>query len=343
MLRQLRDKVGRDYCGEIEIEIRDRRGNIVRVQQENLIKIFAKEILAHRVAASMKWDPIILNNDGSRGAWVQSGVDPMEDYSLKYMVFGASFDQNGQPLDVHDPRFYQQDPMTGQYRPITLSPGAQYGGGLINAIPINEQCGRPLKYIESFKFEPTYQPAGTPYLHDDVRGINNILVVETTLRVDEYNGLTNLPCEYFTLTEVALVGAKYVGRVTECNIDPHDVFIEGPYQATVKSGTNVVKLLNVEEMSTINTGDQIRIVGAGSSEQGQDQINPYYLVIDRSCLDGSELILDRVPKNRNNEAIFGNVLVYRDTFKIFAHRILQVPVKKSADFEIIVRWKIIFS
>ena len=92
-------------------------------------------------------------------------------------------------------------------------------------------------------------------------------------------------------------------------------------------------------------GDQIKIEGGDveNPTENLDQVSPYYLVTDKECTNGTELVLDRVPKNRYNENIAGDIVVYRDTFRIFAHRILHTPVKKSADFEIIVRWRIIFS
>lgn len=346
---EVRDRMPKNYHGEVEIEIRNRSGDTILTRSEpNIIKIYAKEVLAHRAPASMKWDHTILNDDGSHGAWIPSEVDPFEEFSLKYICFGASFDDRGYPLDVHDPRFYQQDPMTGLYRPINLTPGATYGGGLINPIPINEECARPLKRIEDFKFEPTYQPAGTPYLHDDVRAMNNILVTETTLRVDEYNGFSNLPGEYFTISEVALCGGKYVGGISDCNIDPHDIFIEGPYEAYAEGGTNVISLSEegTEDVyNLVDVGDMIKIAAPSEdpTEGPLDQMSPYYLITDKSCSDGSELILDRVPKTKDNANIAGDLWVYRDTFRVFAHRILNTPVKKSADFEIIVRWRIIFS
>ena len=44
--------------GEIEFIIKDRNGNILDVVKDrNIVKIFAKEILAHRVGYSKVWDP----------------------------------------------------------------------------------------------------------------------------------------------------------------------------------------------------------------------------------------------------------------------------------------------
>lgn len=346
----IKDKLPKNYHGEIEIEVRNACGDTVLTRKEpNIVKIYAKEILSNRAPASMQWDHTVANGDGTYGAWVPSGVDPFEEFSLKYICFGASYDDEGFPLDVHDPNFYQQDPLTGLYRPINLTPGATHGGGLIKPIPINEDCARPLKRVENFSFDPTYQPAGTPYLHDDVRAMRNILVAETTLRVDEYNGFNNLPSEYFTITEIALCGGKYVGSVPECNIDPHDIFIEGPYEAYADGGTNVVTLtgtFGTESISdVIGVGDIIKLAAPSEDPTGGplSQTSPYYLVTDKGGVGELELVLDRVPRTSDNESIAGDLWVYRDSFRIFSHRILNTPIKKSSDFEIIVRWSIIFS
>ena len=50
-----------------------------------------------------------------------------------------------------------------------------------------------------------------------------------------------------------------------------------------------------------------------------------------------------MPVDDNNTPITGVVGVYRDGFRIFSHRILKSPIKKSSDFEIVVRWRIILN
>ena len=174
----------RAYKGEIEFIFKDRQGRVIESRREhNIIKIFAKEILAHRLGYGKVWDPTA---GTGTGAWVTHSID-LEEYAPKYIVFGASYDNDGNPLDTADTRYYTADSVVGGYIPIMLGSGAEYDGGLINAIPIAEPS-RPLKRIERIYFEPSYQPAGTPLLQDDVRALNNIIVFETTLRKDEYNG-----------------------------------------------------------------------------------------------------------------------------------------------------------
>ena len=126
----------KEYKGEIEFIFKDRTGNVVHTHVEpNIVKIYAKEILAHRMGHSKVWDP---NANSGTGAWVASPIDPNEDLSVKYILFGASFDENGVPLDSDDSRFYTEDPITQTPVPLRLQPGADFDGGLINAIPIAE-------------------------------------------------------------------------------------------------------------------------------------------------------------------------------------------------------------
>ena len=73
-----------------------------------------------------------------------------------------------------------------------------------------------------------------------------------------------------------------------------------------------------------------------------NQLNPYYLVISKA-VGGRDITLDRVPVDVDNAPIAGDIGVLRDGFRIFSHRILKTPVKKSEDFEITVRWRIIMN
>jgi hypothetical protein len=334
------------YKGEIEFEIRDVTGRTIeRIREPNLVKIFAKEILAHRLPHSKVWDP---NANGGAGDWVTHNID-IEEFAAKYICFGASFDENGNPLDAADTRFYTEDSVIGGYIPISLGTGAEYDGGLINAVPIAEPT-RPLKRVERVYFEPSYQPAGTPLLQDDVRAINNVVVLETTLLKDEYNGLGITASDYFTLTEVALVGAVETGSVGACECDPRDIFLTGnsssdPFVATA-SGTATISLDSSEvDVDYIKEGDQIKVIEAGTTagdDEVLDQVTPYYLVVNKA-LGGRDITLDRTPVNSEGAAITGTIGVLRDGFRIFSHRILKTPVKKSADFEIVVRWRIIMN
>ena len=142
----INEKVAREYCGEIELEFRDpKTKEIIETRRENnIVKIFAKETMSHTITYDKVWDPL---GGTGEGAWVE--VDPQDDFKIKYMLLGASFDENGIPLDANDERYYQRDEVTGLYKPIQLLPGADYDGGLINAIPIDEQNNRPLKKIEN--------------------------------------------------------------------------------------------------------------------------------------------------------------------------------------------------
>jgi hypothetical protein len=323
--------------GEIEIIIKDRLGNVVqRITYPNIVKIFAKECLSHRLPFSKIWDP---EAGSGAGAWVVSDIDPQEDFAAKYILLGASFDANGVPLDAEDTRYYTLDPATNLYRPIRLEPGADYEGGLINAIPISEP-DRPLKRIESISFNPTYQPAGTPLLQADVRAINNILVVETTLKTTEYNGFGLSESDFFTITEVALAAGKTIDRVTDCDCDPKSLLLDGPY-ASELSGGDVVTLDSGSDIDVIRTGDQIKITGSGSDEE-LDQVNPFYLVLSKVA-GGRDMQLDRVPTDSNNNPLVGPANVWRDTLRIISHRILSAPVKKSSTYEITIRWLIIMN
>jgi hypothetical protein len=333
---QINEKFPREYFGEIEFEYRDAKtGEIIDVKREpNIVKIFAKEIMSHTVTHNKVWDP---DADAGVGAWVDG--ENFDDFSLKYILLGASFDENGVPLDVNDTRYYTQDEVTGLFQPVKLMPGAEYDGGLINAIPIDEVNNRPLKRIERVYFEPTYQPAGTPLLQSDVRAMNNILVVETVLRPDEYNGFGLVESDHFTITEVALSAGIELGSISDCDILPRDLFLDGPYAATATGG-DVVTLADPTAASNIAKGDQIKIEPAGTGE-GDEQISPYYLVLDKSEF-GSDLTLDRTPIE-NASAISGDVNVWKDTLRIFSHRVLSTPAKKSSSFEITIRWRIFFT
>lgn len=332
----LNEKVAREYFGEIEIEFIDPKTKrvIERRIENNIVKVFAKEIMGHTIIYDKIWDP--QGGTGS-GAWVDSY--PQEDFKVKYMLLGASFDENGVPLDANDERYYQRDETTGLYRPIQLLPGADYDGGLINPIPIDEANNRPLKRIENVYWRPTYQPAGTPLLQPDVRAMNNILVVETTLTEDEYNGFGLVESDHFTITEVALCAGIEIGVVAGCDVNPRDLFLEGPYEA-VASGGDVVTLSNPTDVNKLVMGDQIKLLpnGTGTSVE---QVSPYYLILNKQE-SGSDITLDRTPME-GTSAIAGDVNLYRDTLRIFSHRILSTPAKKSSSFEIKIRWSIYFT
>jgi hypothetical protein len=335
--------------GILELIIKDKNGQVInRIVEKNIIKIFSKEMLAHRLPSSEVWDPVASSGVGD---WVESGIDPDEEFSARYILLGASFDENGVPLDREDERFYQQDTVTGTFVPVSLGPGAEFDGGLINAIPLAEP-ERPLKRVENIDFEPTYQPSGTPFLEDDVRAMNSILVLESTIKSDEYNGFGLSDSDFFTITEVALAGGRKITTLGTCECDPKDLFLEGSSDGDAllasigSSGADVVSLDPSEsEVDLIKEGDQVKIVQAGSTASADeilDQVNPHYLVISKA-VGGRDIQLDRVPVDSNNNPITGDVGLFRNSLRIFSHRVLKAPVKKTSDFEILIRWRIIFN
>ena len=338
----LNETYGNIYAGKIEIIIKDIHGRVLEhICDHNIVKIGAKEILAHRLPYEKVWDP---NASSGAGAWVASGLNAA-DYAPKYILFGASFDPvTHAALDTMDPRYYMIDPVTGLTVPITLGVGAEYEGGLINAIPISEP-GRPLKRVEQIFYQPTYQPAGTPLMQNDVRAMNNIVVFETTLTKDEYNGFGMTDTDYFTITEVALAGGKELGVIGACECDPKSLFLQGRSDGTAitanASGTSAISIIDLDYVDVIGQGDQIKIVGVDDTANGDlPQINDHYLVISK--LAGS-IELDRAPVDSNGNVIIGLIGIFRDSLRLFSQRILKVPFKKSADFMIIVRWSIIMN
>ena len=343
------EKLPNGYArGEIEFIFRDKHHReISRHVEHNIVKIFAKEILAHQMPYSKIWDPEA--GTGS-GAWVDSEIDVLEEFAPKYILFGASFDENNIPLDVNDSRYYTQDSVTGLYVPNVLGVGAEYSGELINAIPFSEPA-RPIKRIENITFAATYQPSGTPLLQDDVRAMNNIVMLETTLRLDEYNGFGLTDSDFFTLTEVALAGGRVIDAGEACDLTPRECFLEGDEGVSIPAtanGTDVVTIdtdITGDLIDLIKEGDQVKIVpqeGTAAAEDSLDQISPFYLVVGKTA-GGHDIQLDRVPVDSSNNPISGEIGLFRDTLRIFSHRILSTPVKKSNNFEIVVRWKIIFS
>lgn len=335
----------RTYKGEVEFIIKDKHGRVIDTQrQHNIIKIFAKEILSHRLPYHKVWD---VNANGGAGAWVTHDID-IDEFAVKYIVFGASFGEDGYALGTADTRFYVQDSITGGHMPVTLGVGAEYDGGLINPIPLAEPT-RPLKRIERIYFESSYQPSGTPLLQNDIRAINNTVVFETTLLKEEYNGFGITAGDFFTITEVALVGAAEINSIGSCECSPRDVFLTGENGASLPasaSGTTTVSLdPSVTNLDLIKEGDQIKIVArdaTASDDEILNQLNPYYLVINK-VPGGHDIVVDRVPVDNDNSPLTGPIGVLRDGFRIFSHRVLKTPVKKSEDFEIVVRWRIILN
>jgi hypothetical protein len=338
---QIHDKVPtKDVAGFVHIIVRDAVTKEIVWQNidQNIIKIFAKESFSHSIVPANLWDPI-------GNTWVPNGLD-LELYRPRYIVFGAAFDDNLLPISGVDTRYYQPDSINGGFSPIQLTPGATNNGGLINAVPIASPT-HPLKRVERVYFEPSYQPAGTPLLYDDVRAINNVVVFQTTLQANEYNGLTTTSGDFLTLTEVALVAAPEQPLVGVCECDPQTIFLTGDsgglaFDSLAASGSTITLAPTVVNVNDIQEGDQVKIVAQGSTPDTTatlNQPNPYYLVVNKAT-GGHDITLDRTPVDVNNVPLTGNIGVLRDTFRMFSHRILSSPVKKSQDFEIDIRWLI---
>ena len=349
----LDEKLKGEMKGEIEIEVRDRNGRVThRHREPNLIKIFAKEMLSHRLPYSNVWDPT--GGSGS-GAWVPSGIDVDEEFAAKYILFGASYDlSSGAPLDNADPSYYTQDPVTGGMVPLPVNVGADNYGDLIKPVRISEP-DRPLKKIESISFEPSYQPADSPLLSEDVRAINNVLVLETTLRLSEYNGYGTTSSDYFTIAEVALAGGRPLDtNIGACDCEPQYLFLQGVDDhndqqiIATANGTSTVSIdptVAADDVNKIREGDQVFLVAREVGTETYDlmgQLNPYYLVVSKT-VGGRDVVLDRTPVDTGGTAITGPIGMYRSTLRIFSARILSVPFKKSSDFEIRCVWRISFA
>src|ERR1700677_1167512 len=100
-LRRTQKGLVKSYDGEVEIIFKDRNGRVLSSQREmNIIKLFGKEIFAHRLPYHKVWDP---NAGTGSGECVENNLD-LDEFAAKYIMFGASFDANGNPLDSTDTR-----------------------------------------------------------------------------------------------------------------------------------------------------------------------------------------------------------------------------------------------
>lgn len=332
------------YKGEIEIIIKNKNGDILEIiTQPNIVKIFAKECISHRIHHNKIWDP-------DSAAWISAG--DFDNFAVKYILLGASFDENGVPLNVDDTRFYTIDSTTQLATPVKLGPGASDSGDLINPIPIAEP-DRPLKKIESITYTSTYQPAGNPLLQDDVRAINNIVILQTTLKTDEYNGFGYTDSDLFTITEIGLAAGREINTVGDCECTPRKLFLEGNTTTglaltATANGTSTITLDSSEDdVDLIKEGDQILLTSSGASpiSEGTDdleQVSQFYLVVSK-LTGGRDIQLDRIPTDVNGDYITGEIGVFKDTLRIFSHRVLNAPIRKTSDVEITIKWKIIFN
>lgn len=344
--------------GELEFIIKDRHGKVIDSWvEQNLVKIFAKEILSYRASPAEIWDP---SASSGEGAWVDSGIDPLAEFIPRYILLGGAFDDDGTPLGKTDDRYYIDDPSTGERVARVPNVGADNQGGLINGIPISEPT-RPLKRLENAFFEPTYQPTDSPLISSDVRAIGNILVVETTLKKEEYNqlGASNT----IDITEVALAAAPQVDALGACECLPRHLFLEGvggsndtqlPATADGTSSITLKDSVASEDVDRIGEGDQLFVVapvntggtGSGGSEAATeeygslDQPNQFYLVTAKT---NRSITLDRTIVDSDGNAIIGDIGVYRSPLRLFSQRILSAPISKNEEIEIVIRWRIIFN
>jgi hypothetical protein len=349
----------KNASGEVQIIIKDRHGRVVEHRRhKNLIKIFAKEMLAHCLPHTKVWDP---NANTGAGGWVANPV-VKDDFSAKYILLGASYDDNTLlPLNTADTRYYSYDPVVGGYVPNRPNVGADNGGDLIHPIPIAEP-NRPLKRIENVSFQASYQPADSPLLDGSVRALNNVAVFETTLKTSEYNGFGSSSADFFTITEVALAGGKELGSVGACDCPPQFLFLEGvgaAHDASILAIANGGATISIDgsvaniDVNRIVEGDQLMIVKAGGAaavsgsalDDNYDtmgQVNPYYLVTSKA-VGGRDITLDRTPTDAQGNPLTGNIGIYRSTLRLFSQRILDVPFKKDSSFEITIKWLIFFN
>ena len=189
--------------------------------------------------------------------------------------------------------------------------------------------------------------------------MNNIVTLETTLQLNEYNGFGTSPSDYFVITEVALAGGYKFGAIgPPCGETPDQLFLQGstssgsaggsfsaaPIQC-IGNGTDTISINPSEiDTSTIVQGDQIKIVGPNDtrSQESINQVSPFYLVITKAT-GGRDITLDRTPVDINNNPIIGPIGVYRSTLRLFSQRVLSVPFSKTSDFQITCQWQIVYN
>ena len=94
--------------------------------------------------------------------------------------------------------------------------------------------------------------------------MNNVVVMETTLEKEEYNGFGLTSSDFFTVTEVALAGGKELDSVGACECTPSELFLEGKSDGTAitvnATGTSTVSIdaADIAYINTIKEGDQVK-------------------------------------------------------------------------------------
>jgi len=145
-----------------------------------------------------------------------------------------------------------------------------------------------------------------------------------------------------------LAGGKELSNadVGQCECDPKTLFLEGKPDGTPiivnanGSATISVAAQDLPYADVVSVGDQIKLVASDGSTL--PQINDHYLVTSK-LVGGNDIGLDRTPVDINGDPISGTIGMFRDSLRLFSHRILKTPFKKSADFMIVVRWSIIMN
>lgn len=306
----IRDLSGKMAEGRLTMRIRNTiTGEESTISDNNIIKVAAKEVMAINLAPPRVWDP-------NEQEWVDNSLS--DDMSVRYMWFG-----------------------TGSTS--MLSSSFNYDGSLQEPILISTLT--PLKRIESVYLNNSYQPSGNPYNHDDVRAILNEIVFETVMKADEYNELPDTSGSDVILAEAGLVAARELPVDDDCGCAPDILFLgtenDGTAIPITFSGSEVVTInVSSSKHTTIKAGDQIKIVASGTLKTDMhdviEQHNPYYTVVEK-LTNGRDLLLDRIPRNADNDILTGSAGIFRVGHRLICYK--KIPVfRKSFPLEITFSW-----
>lgn len=317
--------------GTIQIITKNKHGQTIKTHtQTNTLKTHLKETLTHQIQPNNLWNP---NANNGTGAW-QPNTTKLDRTTPRYIILGASYDTNGNPIQ-NDPRYYTTNNQN-QTTPIKITPGNTHPNLLINPIPINTP-NRPLKKIQNIYLTNTYQPAGTPTLQTDTQALNTTITFETTLQTEEYNGITGIGQDHFTITEIGIATGpeEYTTNPTEavCEKLPHELF-QNTYNVNL-TGTATVVIDTTTDTTTLHQGDQVQI----TDPTGTTQLNNYYLIIHKTP-GGHDITLDRIPTDTNGNPITGATTLIQNNMQIIAHRILTYPQTKNINTELTIRWSL---
>ena len=307
----VRDKAKNVMSGKLTCKVRNvLTGETSVFHEDNIIKASAKEIMAMSLAPQRVWDP-------NAQEWVAN--TSIDDLSVRYMWFGTAADS-------------------------VLETGFNYNGSLKEAIPISVS-NTPLKRIEAVHLLNSYQPAGNAYNYDDVRPVLNEIVFETVMKADEYNEMPDTAGSDVILAEAGLVAAAEIELEDECNCTPDILFTgsenDGTAIPVTLTGSELISINpSSSKHTTIKAGDCIKIVASGNLKTDEhdivDQHNAYYMVVSK-LEDGRDLLLDRTPRNSDNEALTGSLGIYRVGHRMICYKKIP-PFKKSYPLEITFSW-----